>query len=110
MRKVQRKTRKHRGGACPPGMPPRVCVKFLEKQQRRVMNPEMKAAIRQYAKYMNWKRLSENERIKRQKAYWNSYVADRKSLTSGQSNDLQESNVEDINDYNESNLDHQGNE
>ena len=90
---------KHRGGVdCPPGMPPSVCKKYLERMSRKRLNSNIQRNIRQAAYWRNFRKLPENERITRQKTYWNRYKSSRSNLRSNNSNN--NINIQNIHTFN----------
>ncbi len=99
-----KRTRKLRGGACPTGMPPKVCNSWMKKHERRRLPHELQRNIKQMAHYLDFKRKPLEERIKILKGAWNEYVSSRQSLSSGQSNTLENKNVENLHTFSEDNI------
>ena len=100
------KTRKQKGGEnpCPAGMPPRLCESYKKRMTRKVMNRELQANIKHAARYHNFRRLPEEERIARLKTYWNKeYVSSRKALRTN-NNNLANKNFENVHNYANANL------
>jgi hypothetical protein len=92
--------RKHRGGVnCPPGMPPSVCKKYQERMSRKRLNSNIQKNIRRAAYWRSFRTLPEEERIAKQKAYWNQYKSSRSSLRTNNSNN--NINVENLHTFNE---------
>lgn len=95
-RKLLKKTRKQRqkGGECPPGMPPKVCEKHLQRLKQRGLTPEQKGNIKRMAHYLNFKRQSNNEKQKRLQNSWEKYKLSRYSLSSSDSDNIGDENEE----------------
>ena len=105
-RKVKqgRGKRKIRGGACPAGMPPRVCETWKKKHERPHLPHELQRNIKQMAHYLNFKRKPLNERTKLLKKAWNNYIESRQSISSGQSNNLNNENLNNVHDFSENEI------
>jgi hypothetical protein len=96
--------RRQKGGEiiCPPGMPARVCESYKKKHMTRKMNHGLQSNIRAAARWREFRLLPEEERIARQKAHWNNYVAARQSLRTN--NNLTNENLENVHNYTEADL------
>ena len=103
-RRLQRRATRKRGGACPPHMPAKVCQTWLLKQARRRMPHNLQRNIKQLASHMSFKRKPLNERVQILKNKWKNYVNSRQSLSSGQSNELDNNNIKDIHTFNKNEI------
>lgn len=113
MKSRQRRTmKKQRGGEyeCPPHMPIKVCESMKERMRKKAekervprLGKNIKNELMATVKLRNFRMLPESERIVRQKAYWNSYVASRNALRSSPNNNKNnnEHNFNHIHEFNE---------
>ncbi len=107
MPKTRKYNRKQKGGevTCPAGMPPRLCESYKKRATRRVMNRELQTNIKHAARWRNFRRLPEEERIARLKAYWNEeYVPSRQALRKNNNNNLKNKNTENVHAYTNADL------
>ena len=96
-RRRRQVTKKQKGGdyVCPQGMPPRTCETLKKKHSLPKISRNLRNSIKAAVKLRNWRLLPEEERIGRQKAYWQKFVNARTSTSSGNYN--RNNNVNDTN-------------
>ena len=82
-------------------MPPRICEAQKKKHSSHLpkISRNLKNSIKAAVKLRNWRVLPEEERIKRQKEYWQIFVNQRALTSSGNTNSNNNINNTNLHEY-----------